>query len=44
MKELDQAPYFCNPLTVTEGKKHRLVIDLCQVNKLIKQNKFHYEN
>ena len=41
---LGQKPYCCNPLTVAESKKLRLVLDLCHVNNFIKQNKFQYEN
>ena len=44
VEELKQRPYCCNPLTVAEGKKLRLVLDLQHVNKLIKHNKFRFEN
>ena len=44
IEELDQKPYCCNPLTVTENKKLRFVLDLCHVNSFIKRNKFRYEN
>ena len=44
VKELKQQPYFCNALTVAEGKKLYLVLDLRHVNKLIKHKKFPYEN
>ena len=44
IEELDQKPYCCNPLTVAESKKLRLVLDLRHVNSFIKQNKFRYEN
>ena len=44
VEELKQKPYCCNPLTVAEGKKLRLVLDLRHVNKHIKHNKFRYEN
>ena len=44
VEELKQKPYCCNPLTVAEGKKLRLVLDLWHVNKHIKHNKFRYEN
>ena len=43
IEELDQKPYCCNPLTVAESKKLRLVLDLRHVNSFIKQNKFRYE-
>ena len=44
IEELYQKPYCCNPLTVAESKKVRLVLDLHHVNSFIKQNKFRYEN
>ena len=44
IEELGQGPYCCNPLTVAEKKKLRLVLDLRHVNKFIKYNEFHYEN
>ena len=44
VEELKQNPYCCNPLTVAEGKKLCLVLDLQHVNKHIKHNKFRYEN
>ena len=44
IEELDQKPYCCNPSTVAESKKLRLVLDLRYVNRFIKQNKFQYEN
>ena len=37
-------PYCCNPLTVAEGAKLRLVIDLRHVNKFIIKNKFRYKD
>ena len=43
-KNSNKKPYCCNPLTVAEGKKLRLVLDLRHVNKHIKHNKFRYEN
>ena len=43
-KEVDQAPYCCNPLTVATGKKLRLVLDLRHVNAYLKKFKFRYEN
>ena len=42
IEELDQN--CCNPLTVAESKKLRLVLDLGHVNSFIKQNKFRHEN
>ena len=33
-----------NPLTVAEGKKLRLVIDLREVNKYLVKPKFRYED
>ena len=44
IKELQEMPYCCNPLSVAEGEKLRLVIDLRHVNKYIKINKFRYED
>ena len=44
VKELKYMPYCCNPLTVVEGSKLRLVIDLRHVNKFIKVTKFQYED
>ena len=37
-------PQFVNPLTVAEGKKLRLVIDLREVNKYLVKPKFRYED
>ena len=37
-------PHSVNPLTVTEGKKLRLVIDLRKVNKYLLTPKFRYED
>ena len=37
-------PYCCNPLTVAEGKKLRLVLDLRHVNPYLRKNKFRYED
>ena len=36
-------PYCCNPLTVSEGNKLRLVLDLRHVNLFTLENKFKYE-
>ena len=44
LDELDQAPYCYKPLTVVEGKKLRLVLDLRHAKKFIKQNKRCYGN
>ena len=44
VEEPKQKPYCCNPITVAEGKKLRLVLDLWHVNKHIKHNKFRSEN
>ena len=44
VEELKQKPYCCNPLTVAEGKKLRLVLDLRHVNKHLKHNKLRHEN
>ena len=44
IEELDQKPCCCNPLTVSESKNLRLVLDLRHVNSFIRKNKFRYEN
>ena len=41
---LKQKPYCCNPLTVVEGKKLCLALDLQRLNKHIKHNKLRYKN
>ena len=38
--ELESQPYCCNPLTVAEGKKLRLVLDLRHPNHFIWKAKF----
>ena len=42
--ETDTMPYCCNPLSVSETHKLRLVLDLRHVNKYLEQYKFRYEN
>ena len=43
--EEQSSPSFCvNPLSVVEGKKKRLVLDLRHVNKFLHKPKFRYEN
>ena len=42
--ETDEIPFCCNPLTVAEGKKLRLVLDLRHVNPHLKKSKFRYED
>ena len=37
-------PYCCNPLTVAEGKKLRLVLDLRNVNPYVQKRKYRYED
>ena len=37
-------PYCCNPLTVAESSKLRLVLDLRHVNKYLEKQPFKYEN
>ena len=44
IQELSERPYCCNPLTVAEGGKLRLVLDLRHVNKFLGKSKFKYEN
>lgn len=43
IKEHFSPPYVVNPLTVSEGKKLRLVLDLRHVNQFTHVNKFKYE-
>ena len=44
IKEETTPPHCVNPLTVAEGKKLRLVLDLREVNKHLVKNSFHYED
>ena len=44
VQETQDIPYCCNPLTVAEENKLRLVLDLRHINKYVKQQKFKYEN
>ena len=44
IQEINSASYCCNPLTVAEGKKLRLVLDLRHVNKFLNVQKFRYED
>jgi hypothetical protein len=44
IEELQQQPYCCNPLTVVEGVKPRLVLDLRHVNKFVQYVPFKYED
>ena len=44
IEECATAPFSVNPLSVVEGKKKRLVLDLRQVNKFLFIPKFHYED
>ena len=44
IEELSERPFCCNPLTVAEGEKPRLVLDLRHVNQYVSQNKFRYED
>lgn len=41
--ETESMPFVCNPLTVAEGHKLRLVLDLRHVNRYLEQYKFQYE-
>lgn len=42
--ETEVQPYCCNPLTVSEGKKLRLVLDLRHPNQYVQKFKFKYED
>ena len=42
--QTDTIPHCCNPLTVSEGQKLRLVLDLRHVNNCLQEFKFRYEN
>lgn len=42
--EVDAPPHCVNPLTVAEGKKLRLVLDLRHVNPYLTKRKFRYED
>jgi len=42
--ETCEVPYVCNPSTVAEGSKLRLVLDLKHVNEYLNVQKFKYEN
>ena len=42
--EVSCPPYCCNPLTVAEGRKLRLVIDLRHVNEYVTLRKFKYKD
>jgi len=44
IEEVSEPSFCCNPLTVAEGKKLRLVLDLRHVNEFVKQTKFRYED
>jgi len=44
VEEHSSPPHCVNPLTVAEGKKLRLVIDLREVNKYLVKTKFYYED
>ena len=44
VKQVTEPPFCCNPLTVAEGKKLRLVLDLRHVNAYLREHKFRYEN
>ena len=44
IEELDHRPFVCNPLTVAEGKKLRLVLDLRHINDYLIIEKFKYED
>ena len=44
IQEVTEIPHCVNPLTVAEGKKLRMVLDLRNVNKYLDITKFKYEN
>ena len=44
VKEVDNIPHCCNPLTVAGKEKLRLVLDLRHVNEYLRHCKFRYEN
>lgn len=44
IEEVSNVPYCCNPLTVAEGNKLRLVLDLRHVNDYLTFPKFKYED
>ena len=44
IQEIEHRPHCCNPLTVAEGKKLRLVLDLRHVNKYLRLDKFKYDD
>lgn len=44
IEELSEPAFCTNPLTVAEGKKNRLVLDLCHINQHLSITKFRYEN
>ena len=44
IEEYASAPFCVNPLSVVEGKKKRLVLDLCHVDKFLFIPKFRYED
>ena len=44
IKEVSQKPHTINPLTVVEGRKLRLVLDLRNVNPYVLRTKFRYED
>ena len=44
IKEVSQKPHTINPLTVAEGRKLRLVLDLRNVNPYVLRTKFRYED
>jgi len=43
IEEVAFMPHCCNPLTVADGKKMRLVLDLRHVNQFVKYQQFRYE-
>ena len=44
IKQTEEMPYCCNPLTVADSSKLRLVLDLHHVNPHLEEYSFKYEN
>ena len=44
INEHDNAPHVVNPLTVADGEKLRLVLDLRYINSFLESSRFKYED